>query len=199
MIGRWKKPKPDHVYSYVGEHEYSAGGEGDTAEETRQRIASADEISAWVGKHGEEAEFDRSVPACYIVDTDYEFWIASRFSEHVTLAKARPVLAAGEVFFGEDGGVATVERITNQSTGYCPEPSSFKIAEFVLAKLKIPHPEEFDPAFQFRWCKPCGNIEIVKDGDFTCLMCGEELPEEWNLDQWRQPVADEEQENSEEG
>ncbi len=195
MFGLKKKPKPVHVYSYVGEHVWTAVDEDETAAETRKQIATTEDIAGWVKDHHDEAEFNGLVPASFIIDCKYNLWIASRYSEHVACACGNDVLTAGEIFFGEEDGGLSVDRITNQSTGYCPEPSSWDIVNFVLKGIELPHPEEFDPAFIFRWCKPCGNIEIVKDDDFTCLMCGADLPEEWNVDQWK-PLEDEEEDQS---
>ena len=133
MFGRKKKPKPVHVYSYVGEHVWTAADEDETAAETRKQIATTEDIAGWVKDHHEEAEFNGLVPASFIIDRKYNLWIASRYSEHVACACGNDVLTAGEIFFGEEGGGPSVDRITNQSTGYCPEPSSWDIVDFVEA------------------------------------------------------------------
>jgi hypothetical protein len=77
---------------------------------------------------------------------------------------------------------ATVTWVTNQSTGYCPEPDSWPAVEAVLARAGIGAPDGFNQAFDFRRCPNCGTINIVKDRVFECGVCSALLPEEWNLD-----------------
>ncbi len=117
----------------------------------------------------------------FIVDTDGLLWIADRHSEHVACARGGDVLSAGEMTFGnEDGKVAVVE-VTNQSTGYCPEPGSWPAVAVALDRAGIQHPNGFTQSFLFRRCDSCGQTNIVKEGDFTCAVCGTELNQEWNL------------------
>jgi hypothetical protein len=79
------------------------------------------------------------------------------------------------------GGVS-VSWVTNQSTGYCPEPDSWAAVEAALAGAGIAAPDGFSQAFDFRRCPRCGSITIVKDGIFECGECSTPLPEEWNVD-----------------
>jgi hypothetical protein len=37
------------------------------------------------------------------------------------------------------------------------------------------------PDPEFRRCDACGQRNIVKDDDFTCAICGGELPATWNF------------------
>ncbi|MFV1994677.1 MAG: hypothetical protein ACC661_04510 [Verrucomicrobiales bacterium] len=92
------------------------------------------------------------------------------------------MLAAGEAFFDVESEVPSVYRITNQSTGFCPEPSSWEAVSRALSRAGLVFPPGFEPAFEFRRCESCGTIAVVKDDDFTCLVCGEALPVEWNAD-----------------
>jgi hypothetical protein len=71
--------------------------------------------------------------------------------------------------------------VTNQSTGYCPEPDSWPAVQAALARAGIPAPEAFSQELTFRRCPSCASINIVKDGDFECGACGASLPEKWNL------------------
>jgi len=92
-----------------------------------------------------------------------------------------PVLSAGEITFerGPDGlGVTSA---SNQSTGYCPEPSSWSAVAAALDRIAVPHPGRFTDEFTFRRCPRCGERNLVRDGDFTCAICDAELPAAWNF------------------
>jgi hypothetical protein len=72
--------------------------------------------------------------------------------------------------------------VTNQSTGYCPEPESWPAVAAALDRIPLPHPGGFTPSFIFRRCPACVQLNVVKEGDFTCAVCGADLPLRWNLD-----------------
>ncbi|MEU8239587.1 hypothetical protein AB0C07_15195 [Actinoplanes missouriensis] len=100
-------------------------------------------------------------------------------------ASGREVLAAGEITFvnddsGGDGGWR-VEEVSNQSTGYCPEPSCWPAVAAAVERLGVRHPDGFTAAFEFRRCVECGSLSVVKENDFTCAVCDCPLPAEWNL------------------
>jgi hypothetical protein len=111
-------------------------------------------------------------------------WIADRHSEHIACARGGPVLSAGELTFQIDRRTKQVEvvAVTNQSTGFCPEPESLPAVAAALDGLGIEHPGEFTTAMIFRRCANCGTTNVVKDGWFECAICGRELPGEWNFD-----------------
>ena len=138
-------------------------------------------ILLWQASTRPEKEWDGSYPATFVVDLDGKLWIADRRSEHVACARTSAVLAAGEMFFIIGKAVVSIARVTNQSTGYCPEPSSWSVVTRSLENMGIPHPAFYDEAFEFRYCLPCKNICIIKDADFTCPQCSKSLPLEWNL------------------
>jgi hypothetical protein len=93
------------------------------------------------------------------------------------------VLAAGEMRFvvGRDGW--RVAEVTNQSTGYCPEPDSWPAVTAVLERENFRHPSDFTSKIIFRRCPDCGERNIVRDDDFNCAICGGTLPPQWNFDQ----------------
>ena len=74
-----------------------------------------------------------------------------------------------------------IDRITNQSTGYCPEPSSWYAISESLSSVGMAFPSEFEPAFEFRYCEMCDTLNIVKDEYYTCMSCYEDLPEGYNV------------------
>jgi len=88
------------------------------------------------------------------------------------------VLAPGELFVC---GAEVVE-ITNQSTAYCPEPSSWRAVARVLDRIGVVHPGGFTPAFEFRRCAQCWTLNVVKDEWFVCDVCAADLPSGWNCD-----------------
>jgi hypothetical protein len=93
------------------------------------------------------------------------------------------VLAAGEVYFDRDRrGLVSLSELTNQSTGYCPEPSSFAAVAPALARLGLVVPDGYTQPFTFRRCPSCAQINLVKEAWFTCDACGAALPEAWNFD-----------------
>jgi hypothetical protein len=120
----------------------------------------------------------RLVPATFVIDRGGALLLAARGSEHVVCAGGHPVLAAGELFFD---GLDVVEA-TNQSTGYCPEPSSWPVVERALDGAGVGHPGAYTATFVFRRCTSCGQLNIVKDGWYACAVCNGALPEAWNCD-----------------
>jgi hypothetical protein len=130
-------------------------------------IRSAADLTGWAAAE----------PVTYVVDLEGTLRVAPRRSEHVACAAGGDVLAAGEMTFADDA----VSEVTNQSTGYCPDVTSWPAVAAALDRLGIRHPDGFTSAFIFRRCDRCDAITIVKDGDFTCPECEEPLPANWNV------------------
>ena len=107
---------------------------------------------------------------------------AGRHSEHIACACDAPVRSAGEMTFALDRRRSSVEAVyvTNQSTGYCPEPGSWPAVAAALDAAGIARPGGFNAEMVFRRCQTCDSINIVKDGWFECAVCGAGLPAEWN-------------------
>jgi hypothetical protein len=124
----------------------------------------------------------RRVTATFVVDAAGRLRLADRHSEHVACAGGGPVLAAGEMVLAIDAGKAVVEEVSNQSTGYCPEPESWEAVAWVLRGLGIAAPSGYTTVLVFRRCEGCGQINVVRDGVFECAICGSGLPADWNLD-----------------
>jgi hypothetical protein len=71
--------------------------------------------------------------------------------------------------------------VSNQSTGYCPEPESWPAVALALRAAGLNAPDGYSPALIFRRCLACSSKNIVKDGVFVCGVCESDLPEQWNL------------------
>jgi hypothetical protein len=162
-------------YEYVGPAAIKTRVAGHPA---GTRVSSAADLLAWV----REAESERGlVAATFVIDQWGDLLLADRRSEHVACAGGGPVLSAGEMFFAilEDG--FEVVEVSNQSTGYCPEPESWPAVAAALDRIGVLHPGRFTTEVVFRRCEKCGERNVVKDGWFVCGVCGAELPAEWNF------------------
>ncbi|GAA1367500.1 hypothetical protein GCM10009661_21870 [Catellatospora chokoriensis] len=91
------------------------------------------------------------------------------------------MLAAGEIIFCRDRAEWAVDEITNQSTGYCPDPGSWTAVAAALDAAGLRHPAGFTQQYVFRRCPGCGERNIVKEDDFVCAVCDADLPTEWNF------------------
>jgi hypothetical protein len=120
---------------------------------------------------------DRDEPFTFVISESGHLLLAPRRSEHVACAGGAPVLNAGEIIF-DDGQVVA---ITNQSTGYCPDVSSWTAVAQALDQAGIPHPGRFTGEIVFRRCTSCGETSIVRENYFVCVFCDADLPAEWNI------------------
>ena len=128
-----------------------------------------------------DSDSDGSFTVTFVVLSD-GLWVADRHSEHVACARGGPVHSAGEMTFEVDprGRSVDVVHVTNQSTGFCPEPESWPSVAAALDAAGIAHPAGFSAEMTFRRCPKCGAMNIVKDEWFECALCGGELPSAWN-------------------
>ena len=167
-------------YSYVGPHDLRQ-----LLQQPSQRawIRHPDDILNWIKATKPTLQPDKTIIATFVIDTSQVLWIADRHSEHVVCAAGQTVLSAGEITFEIQGNQLEVIEVTNQSTGYCPEPESWWIVEYVLSQIGLPHPLTFTTEFIFRRCDKCGTTNIVKDMWFECAVCQAPLSQHWNYDQ----------------
>ncbi len=149
--------------------------------EHRAIVHQAQDIIRWIKGTGQLHKNTGFVVATFIIDTNENLWIADRHSEHYVCAQGKEVLSAGEITFSVDRSNVEVVEITNQSTGYCPEPESWTIVQQALTRAKIPHPKGFTFEFIFRRCEKCYAKNVVKEGWFDCGVCGAELSQDWNF------------------
>jgi hypothetical protein len=145
----------------------------------RAPIAIPGDVLDWL-KMADSLE-TQIMTATFIIDVDEQLWIADRRSEHVVCARSQEVLAAGEITFQIADGQIEVTEVTNQSTGYCPEPECWPVVSAILDRIGLAHPPAFTIEFVFRRCDQCGTINIVKDGVFECAVCQSVLSLEWNF------------------
>jgi hypothetical protein len=161
-------------YRYVGPAEF------------RDRVIAVDAVAvdAPASLDGWLAGRDRgdlAEPVTFVVALDGVLRLAPRRSEHIALAGGRDVLAAGETTFASAGTGWRVAEVTNQSTGYCPDPDCWPAVARALDRVGVPHPGGFTDRVIFRRCPSCGERNIVRDDDFTCALCGSALPAQWNF------------------
>ena len=163
-------------YQYVGPQEIKkvalASGTGGYQIETKLTLL------AWLESQEADVETNGTIVATFTISIDGNLFLAPRRSEHVACALGGPVLSAGEMTFETDGSVS---EITNQSTGFCPEPTSWPVVAVALNRLGIAHPGEFTTKVLFRLCPSCKQRNLIKDDWYICALCGAELPEAWNF------------------
>ncbi|MFI6703539.1 hypothetical protein ACIBJC_32100 [Streptomyces sp. NPDC050509] len=163
-------------YRYVGPEELKAAvrpGDGG------RRISSASDFGGWIV---EQSAADLAEPFTFVVGMDGVLRPAPRRSEHVACAGGELVLSAGEIRFMREPDRWTVSEVSNQSTGYCPDVSSWAEAARALDAGELGRPSGFTHEVVFRRCPDCQEHNIVREDDFVCVFCGSDLPAAWNVD-----------------
>jgi hypothetical protein len=167
------------TYRYVGPPDIKARS---ATHPPGREIRTPADLRAWLTESAHPTDAGQLVPATFVIDPAGRLLIADRHSEHVACAAGRDVLAAGEIFFLiERGSAVSVAEVTNQSTGYCPEPTCWPAVEAALDRIGLDHPPGFTTECIFRKCQNCGARNIVKDGWYHCDVCGHPLAAEWNF------------------
>ena len=143
-------------------------------------IRSKRDVIQWARMTHQRIGPDGELIATYVVSHSGELLIADRRSEHVACAGRQPVHSAGEITFQlHDNDVEVVE-VSNQSTGYCPEPESWTAVEAAIVGAGIKAPANFELECVFRRCPSCESINLVKQQVFKCAVCGGTLPQSYN-------------------
>ncbi|MEU1616248.1 hypothetical protein ABZ479_02975 [Streptomyces sp. NPDC005722] len=161
-------PTPPEAFTYVGPDDIRAAVVRPGA--AGRAVRSPQDVREWLEGAGPA---EREEPFTYVVDPGGTLLLAPRRSEHVACAGGGPVLAAGEIAFAarREGGWEVTE-VSNQSTGYCPDPdASWPALAAALDRAGLARPAWFTQAVVFRHCPRCGERNLVKDGDFTCALC----------------------------
>ncbi|MFC3504651.1 hypothetical protein ACFOOK_27300 [Micromonospora krabiensis] len=159
-------------YRYVGPADVRASV-GDSPEGTP--IRSPADLDAYLAATDPR---DRDEPLTYVIDPAGTLRLAPRRSEHVTCAGGGEVLGAGEIAFAAEPDGWVVTEVSNQSTGYCPDPASWTAVADALDRAGVDRPDGFTAAVVFRRCLDCGERNVVRDDDYVCALCGAELPED---------------------
>jgi hypothetical protein len=165
------------LYRFVGSREL-ANRAGSTVRGAP--ITAPADVLRWLAA-GADPLAAGEVTVTFVVTEGGVLLVADRHSEHVACAGGGPVRAAGELSFALGAGRVTVTRVSNQSTGYCPEPESWGAVVGALRAAGLEPPAGFDPRCEFRRCAGCGSLNLVKCGVFECAVCGADLPREYNV------------------
>ena len=112
-------------------------------------IHKPSDVQRWAQQTSQTPDIGGLIVATFVVDPQEQLLIADRHSEHVACAGGGDVLSAGEIFFAINGTEICIDQITNQSTGYCPEPESWDAVEQVLDRIGLEHPGRFTMASPF--------------------------------------------------
>ncbi|WP_437096835.1 hypothetical protein [Streptomyces sp. enrichment culture] len=163
-------------YRYVGPAELKAAvrpGDGG------RRIDSAADFDDWIM---EQSAAEPTEPFTFVVGADGVLRLAPRRSEHVACAGGDTVLSAGEISFMREVDRWAVSEVSNQSTGYCPDVSSWVEVARALDAVELRRPSGFTHEVVFRRCPGCQEHNIVREDDFVCVFCGSDLPAAWNVD-----------------
>ncbi|MFC4014427.1 hypothetical protein ACFOY2_44900 [Nonomuraea purpurea] len=163
-------------YRYVGPAEVKAAVQPDGK---GQSIRSRADLDGWMAERPAE---ELAEPFTFVVDTDGVLRLAPRRSEHVACAGGGLVLSAGEISFGRVGGGWEVREVSNHSTGYCPDTTSWPAVAEALGQVGLDHPSGFTQQVVFRRCTTCQEAGIVREDDYVCVFCGSDLPATWNVD-----------------
>ncbi|MFF4006955.1 hypothetical protein [Streptomyces sp. NPDC001717] len=142
-------------------------------------IGSAADFDGWIA---ERSATELTEPFTFVVGTDGVLRLAPRRSEHVACAGGDTVLSAGEISFTREADRWTVGEISNQSTGYCPDVTSWSAVARALDDVELGRPSGFTHEVVFRRCPDCQEHNIVREDDYVCVFCGSDLPETWNVD-----------------
>ncbi|MER5521665.1 PfkB family carbohydrate kinase [Streptomyces sp. NPDC002763] len=121
-------------------------------------------------------------PFTFVVGMDGVLRLAPRRSEHVACAGGDMVLSAGEISFMREAEQWTVSEVSNQSTGCCPDVSSWAEVARAVDAAELRRPSGFTHEVVFRRCPDCQQHNIVREDDFVCVFCGSDLPATWNVD-----------------
>jgi hypothetical protein len=166
------------VYYYIGPAEIASRLR---AQSGGCRIDTIASLERWLADTRQECDLAGLIGVTFVVSLDGYLRIANRRSEHVACAAAEPVLSAGEMFVRKESCTWTVTEVSNLSTGYCPEPTSWSVVAAALDRIPLGHPGGFTREVVFRRCPECEQRNVVKDGWLVCEVCGADLPEAWNF------------------
>ncbi|MEV6104286.1 hypothetical protein AB0M28_06155 [Streptomyces sp. NPDC051940] len=144
-----------------------------------RRIATPSDFATWIA---EQTAQDLADPFPYVIDTTGTLRLAPRRSEHVACAGGEEVLAAGEMGFTREAAGWRARPVSNHSTGYCPDTTSWPAVATALSHAGLGHDTSFTHEVVFRRCPSCHERTIVHESHYACAFCDTDLPATWNLD-----------------
>ncbi|AVV46255.1 hypothetical protein C6376_37820 [Streptomyces sp. P3] len=148
-------------------------------------IRSAADLEGEPERDGGTAADDGGKPFTHVAGRDGLLRLAPRRSEHVACAEGQDVLGAGEISFRRTPGGPQVHEVSNQSTGYRPDPDSWPTVAAALDRAGIARPDGFTHALVFRRCEGRGEHNVVREA--VCVFRDDDLPPDWNMAASRQP------------
>ncbi|MFD7462481.1 MULTISPECIES: hypothetical protein [unclassified Streptomyces] len=166
---------PGRRYGYVGPPHLLRTVRPGTAGHAVHAAADLDACAA------ERGGAELAEPFTFVVTPDGLLRLAPRRSEHVACAGGGDVLAAGEIAFRRVAGRWTVTEVSNQSTGYCPDPGSWPAVAAALDRAGVGRPGRFTHELVFRRCPECRELNVVRENQFVCVFCDGDLPPLWNV------------------
>ncbi len=167
------------LYRYVGPDEIRRRVEGMPPGAVVRSVA---DLAAFLEASGASPIAGGLVPLTFVVTAGGELRVALRGSEHVACAGGDDVLTAGELFVARNAtGQVRIEEASNQSTGYCPEPTSWPALAAALDRAGVLHPGGFTQEIVFRRCTKCHERNLVKEDWLVCALCDAPLPPAWNF------------------
>jgi hypothetical protein len=167
------------LYRYVGPEDIRRRSEGKAAGDI---VESQQSLRDWARRTRQVSNGEGLIRSTYVVVEHGQLRVADYGSEHVACALGGRVMAAGVAWFAITAWAVSIERIDNQSTGYCPEPTCWPAVRAALDVADIRHPGQFTTELLFRLCPACGQRNVVKDEWYQCAVCDAELPLLWNFD-----------------
>jgi hypothetical protein len=138
------------------------------------------DLERWIHETHQHPDQWGLIVTTFVITQDGILRVADRHSEHVACAGGGVVRAAGEMGFACSAEGWEVREVSNQSAGYCPDPTSWPDVANTLEAIPLPHPARFTQAYLFRRCPACHQLNLIKDEVFVCAVCDSELPVEWN-------------------
>ncbi|WP_110514314.1 hypothetical protein [Herpetosiphon llansteffanensis] len=147
---------------------------------SRSQIRQRADVEAWIAAQPRDTGKHQQLTATFIIDQALQLWLADQRSEHVVCARGAAVLAAGEISFVLEANRLIYCELTNQSTGYCPEPTTWTVVQQVLDSIGLPHAGAWATSYEFRRCPACAMLNLIKEHWFFCAVCEHELPRQWN-------------------
>jgi hypothetical protein len=165
------------TYQYRGPQHIAQAAEGLPA---GQLIRSVADFERWRRDTHQQPDESGLIEATFVITEAGALALADRHSEHVACAGGTPVRSAGEMRFGRGAAGWEAREISNQSTGYCPEPESWPAVAAALEQIPLAHSGSFTQTYLFRRCPACQQLNLIKDDVFVCAVCDAALPHEWN-------------------